>query len=267
MLDITLRFLKDKWKSILVYVIAGIGFMWMYVGMFPSIQKQAGNYADIAKAFPEAMLKAFGIQNFSISHLENFLSIEHFSLIWPLMLILLVTAFAANAIAAEVEKGTIELTLARPVSRLSVFWGKYLAGIIALLVFVALSIFSIAPLAGIHQVSYTFSHFVTMAVLGALFGWAIFSCGMMFSAFVSDKSKVGMYIGAVLIVMYVLNIISGLKESFQNLQYFSLFHYFTSEAALVNNNLPTNSVLVFVGVAIVCTLLAAWRFAKRDIAT
>lgn len=263
---IFLRYLKDKWLSLLVYTVASVAMMWMYVGMFPSIAKQSESYAQLAEAFPEAMMKAFGIENFIMDKIENFLAIEHFSMIWPLMLILLSFTFASNAIAREIEKGTIEHLLCRPVSRLKIFFGKYAAGMTAMLVFVILSIFAIVPLGSLHGVNYQFPHFATTAFLGFLFGWAIFSLAMMCSSFFSDKGKVAMTVGGLLIIMYVLNIISGLKENLKNLEYLSFFHYFATGDALIKNIVNSESILVFIITALICTIIGAWRFSKRDIA-
>jgi len=263
---IILRYLRDKWKTIVTYCVAGFGFMWIYVAMFPSIQAQSESYAKLTESFPKAFMKAFGIESLNLDHIENFLSIEHFSMVWPIMAILLVTSLAASAIAKDIENGTMELSLARPIKRLSIFFGRYITGLIAIVVFVITSIFAIVPLAALHNVSYMFSHFVTTAILAALFCWAMFSLGMMFSAFFSDKGKVSMSMGGLLILMYVINIISGLKESLQNLEYLSFFHYFTAENTLVHNTLKPEAVWVFIGIAVACTAVGAWRFSKRDIA-
>jgi len=266
MMAIALRFLRDKWVSLLIYSIASIGMMWMYVAMFPSILAQSESYSKLAEAFPEAMLKAFGIDSFVLDSIEKFLSLEHLSMVWPLMIILLSVAFAGNAIAREIDKGTIEHLLARPVSRMKIFFGRYIAGLLALVVFVVLSMYAIIPIAAIHDISYLLSHFSTAVFLGLLFGWAIFSAAMMLSSFFSDKGKVAMLIGGLLILMYVLNIISGIKENLQNLQYLSFFHYFATNDALVKNVIGTESIIVFAGAAIVCTIIGAWRFIRRDIA-
>ena len=75
-----------------------------------------------------------------------------------------------------------------------------------------------------------------------------------------------MTVGGLLIIMYVLNIISGLKENLKNLEYLSFFHYFATGDALIKNIVNSESILVFILTALICTIIGAWRFSKRDIA-
>ena len=61
MLTIALRALKDKKIFLLSFVFGGIGMAWMYAALFPTIGKLSESYSEIIKSFPEAFLKAFGI--------------------------------------------------------------------------------------------------------------------------------------------------------------------------------------------------------------
>lgn len=261
------RYLRDRRIFITVFCIAAIATMWMYIALFPSMQQQAATLNEAFKSYPEALMKAFGIESFTFNRIENFIAMEYFSIIWPLMAIFLGVSLASGALAREVEKGTIELVLARPVSRLKLFGSRYLAGLSALVLFTIVSTFSIIPLAALHNVDYALGNFATVGILGLLFAWVTFSLSMMLSAFFSDKGKVSMSIGGLLVLMYVLNIVAALKVSLKDLQYASFFHYFASSDALIKNTLAVESVWVFIVVAIVCTVAGGWWFMKRDVAT
>src|SRR3989338_9098352 len=82
------RMFKDRRASLLVYCAAGVGFLWMYIAIYPSIAGEAERFNDLFQNYPEGLLKAFGIDQINLSTLENYISMEHFSLIWPLMLII-----------------------------------------------------------------------------------------------------------------------------------------------------------------------------------
>lgn len=261
-----LRSLKDRRISLLIYSISGMLFLWMYVAMFPSISEQAASYNDILKTMPESLLKAFGISDFSLSSIENFVGVEHFSIVWPLIVIAFAISIASFSIAREIEQGSIEFVLSRPVSRLKIFFGRYLAGVMMITVFTIVSILSIIPLAHLHGVSYQLSHFVTIGILGLLFGLAVLSIAFMLSAFFSEKSKVSMASGGILVLMYVFNLVSALKENLANLKYASFFYYFDYADALIRNIISHQSIWVFVIVSLVCTLVGAWWFTKRDVA-
>lgn len=260
------RIIKDRKISLVVYCLSGILLLWMYIALFPSIQTQAASFNELMKNYPEALMKAFGLEEISFTNVENFLAMEQFSIIWPIIVIFLVISLAGAAIAGEVEKGTAEIILSKPVSRLKIFFGKYLAGVFTILVFIICSIFAAAPLAELHNIDYVFKNYVTLAIVSFFFGLAIFSLAMLFSAIFSEKSKAYMTTGGILIVMYVLNIVASLKDSLKDLKYLSFFYYYDPDQALIKNIINETGVLVFVITAVVCTIVAAIWFKKRDIA-
>lgn len=266
MWEIFLRTIKDRKISIIIYIVASIGFMWMYIAMFPSIQDQADQFQELMKSYPQEFMKAFNIEELSFDKIEKFLAMENFSIIWPLMVIFMMISLAGAAISGEIEKGTAEIILSKPVSRLKIFIGKYLAGVFILAVFTACSVFFVAPLCTLHNVDYVMENYVHMAAIGFLFGLAVYSVALMFSAMFSERSKPYMFTGGILILMYVANIVANLKDQLKNFKYLSFFHYYNQNQALIHNNLEINSILVFAGVAIICTIVGVIYFNKRDIA-
>ena len=267
MLPILIRTIKDKKVSLIVYCVAAILVIWMYVGMFPTIQEEAESFNELIKNYPESFMKAFGIdEQITFDKIENFLSIEHFSLVWPIMMIFFMIAIATFSLATEVEKGTAEILLSRPVSRVEIFLARYLAGIIILLIFTLISVYSLIPLAELHNIEYALENYCTMTILGLLFGWAVFSFAMMLSAIFSEKGRVYMIGGMTIVGMYIANVASSLLEKLENLQYISFFHYYDYQAALVENHIDELSIYVFIGVAVVCTCVGLIWFNKRDVA-
>lgn len=266
MLSITWRTIRDKKISLIIYTVATIGMLWVYVGMFPSIKAQSETMAQAFQSFPEAFMKAFNIEDMNFTHVENFVAMEQYSIIWPLLVLFLLLSFTGTTIAGEVEKGTAELQLSQPVSRTRIFFEKYTAGMLAFIVFSFLTVFAVVPLASLQSIDYQLGNFVKVFWLCLLFGWAVFSVGMLCSSFFSERSRVYGVAGGIFVLMYVLNIISALKDNLENLKYFSFFHYFDASSALIKGVISAESVWVFVGVALATTLVAAWRFKKRDVA-
>jgi ABC-2 type transport system permease protein len=266
MMTIFWRTIKDKKVMIIVYCLASILLLTMYIAMFPSIQKQSETFKQAMSNYPQSLMKALKVDNIDFTHLENFLAMEKFSITWPLMAIFLLSSVAGTALSGEVEKGTAEILLSRPVSRIKIFFGKYCAGLLALLIFAACSTLIVAPLASMFKIDFVFKGYLIMSLLCLFFGLAVFSMAMMWSAIFSERSKTYMLTGGILIVMYVLNIVATLKDSFDKLKYFSFFYYFDSSSALIHTTLNATSVFVFIGVAIVCTTIGVWWFNKRDIA-
>lgn len=267
MWTIFFRAIKDRRVMLLIYILSSVLLLWMYVAFFPAFKDQSASMDQMLKTMPESLLKAFNFDIKSFSTIEGFLSTEQFSLMWPIFLILMLVGFAGASLAGEIENGTIELLLSQPISRLKLFLGRYFAGFLMLILFIIFSIYAAIPLIEAYNISFKTESFTTMAILGFMFGLSIFSLAMFFSSIFSDKGKVFFLSGLVIVVMYILNIVSGIKESLSDLKYFSIFYYFNPGQALIHQQIDHWAYGVFLGSALVLTILGLIIFTRRDITT
>jgi len=261
------RTLKDRRILLLIYTLSSIALLWMYIALFPSFKDQSASLEALIKNYPESFLKAFNFDIKSFTTLEGYLATEQFSFVWPIMVIFMTIGFSGSALAGEIEKGTIEILLSQPISRAKLFFSRYLAGLLMLILFVIFSVFSVLPLSLAYNISFSSENFMTMAVLGLMFSAAIYSIGIFLSSVFSDKGKVFFISGGLLVGMYVLNILSALKENLSDLKYFSFFYYFNPAKALIYQQIDPWAYGVFLGVTFVLTTLGLIIFSRRDIAT
>lgn len=268
MLTLIIKTIQKNLLSLLIYTIISAAFVWMYVGFYNTIAKESDKLKESFEAFPQELFQAFDIDIDSyFSSFEGFVSGEYFSIIWPIVLIILIVAYASAAIAGEIEKGTIELLLAQPISRLKIFFAKYFSGLIIIISFILLSNFSVVPFALLHNVDYRIQHYLTISILGFLFAFAIYGVCMLISAISSSRGRPAAVTGGMLIIMYALNIFSAFQESIKKIKYASFFHYFDFQAALVDNQIDMLNVAIFLVVGIITTAIGAFIFVKRDIVT
>lgn len=260
------RILKDRRIQILIYCLSSIGLLWMYIALFPAFKDQSASLEQLIKSYPESFLKAFNFDIKSFTTLEGYLATEQYSFVYPLMVIFMLVGYAGSCFAGEIEKGTIEVLLSQPISRLKLFFSRYLAGLLILIIFTAVSVYSALPLSKAYDISYSIEGFNKLWLLAFMFAFAIYSIAIMLSSIFSDRGKVFFISGGLLIAMYVLNIISALRESLSDFRFASFFYYFNPSKALSHNQIDQWAYLVFWGVAIVCTLVGAIWFSKRDIA-
>ncbi|MBU6389272.1 ABC transporter permease subunit [Patescibacteria group bacterium] len=258
-------YFKERWVILLIYVVALFLLMWMYIGLFPSIKSQAQSFNQLIQQMPEGLRSAFGADAFDYSNLGSYLSTEMFGFLWPLVMIIFTLSWAANALAGEVELGTVEIVLSKPVSRLRVYWERYLAGVAALFIYVVFSILSLIPFARLYSIDISHLHPVLLSLLCFLFGMAVFSLGTLLSAIFSDKSKVYAFGAGLLVLTYVLNIVASLKDSLSDLKYGSFFYYFNPAQAIVHDKIVTEGYWVFILFSLVTVLLGAWYWNRRDI--
>ncbi len=248
-----------------MFVGTGVGLLWLYVALFPFFQELGTEMVKIFSSI-EGMAEIFPITEEVFQSIENFLAMEQYSIMLPMLMIFLLVGLAANSLSADVENGTAEIILARPVSRLKLFFGRYMAGIITLILFVAFTSLMIAPFGELHNLEYSLSNFVLISFLLFFFGWAVFSLAIMVSAIYSEKSKVSMYVGGGILAMYVMQIVASTNEKFDFIQYLSFFYYYDYEAAILQNTLAASNIILFGVVAVAATAIGAWWYNKRDVA-
>jgi ABC-2 type transport system permease protein len=175
--------------------------------------------------------------------------------------------FAASAIAGERQRGTLEVLLARPLSRRRVYVTLALAA--ALFIAVTVGGIVLGTLLGSAATG-------NLAELGAEYLPFVWLNGvLLFGAFAAislaasvsfDRLTPAIGISlAVVLVSYFLDVIGDLWPDAQPLQPFSLFHYFDARAALTGEPIWTDLLVLGVVVA-VAVGYALWMFPRRDLA-
>jgi ABC-2 type transport system permease protein len=257
--------LKNKWSIFLILTVICLLFLWLYASVLPPIISQMDVYNKLLATMPQGLLTAFNFDINSMASFEGFLSSENFGVLWPIMVIVLINSVAGWTLAGEIEKGPMDLLLAQPVSRRKVFWGKYLSGLSLVFLFTVATVLTSIPLAQYYQLDYQAVHFYTFAIIAFLFAWSIYSLSFLFSSMARDAGKATMPALLIVIVSYAINIVSRLKDNLKDLQYVSIFHYFDPVVTLEHGQLDPHSILMFAGIIVVCTLLAAQIFQRRDL--
>jgi ABC-2 type transport system permease protein len=172
---------------------------------------------------------------------------------------------ASGAVATEVERGTIDLVLTRPIRRRSFLAGKAVAAIVAVTFVEAMGLMS----ALVARVTIEKVDEVTIAELGrAFFGsWLLFSSFAMIAVLVSARSSlrgraIGLSVGIVILSFFV-NFMALLIDDLYGARFLSPFHYFRAVEVMAGDSL--GSLWVLVGLGALATMAALVTFSKRDI--
>lgn len=265
-LQLIKREFKNNRTSLIIFCLAVLVLIFIYVAIYPSIQKNAQNYDQLLKAYPKTLLDAFGIEDMNLNSLEKFLAMEQYSFMWSVLVIIFALSRAGRSLAGEIEKGTMGLWLALPLRRVTIFASKYLAGLIALIIFTITTILGTIPLAALLHTEFVAKAYIGLVWPALFFGWAIYSVGVLFSSIFNDRGKVYLTAGGILVLMYVLNVVASLKDDLKWLKYISAFHYFEASKILVHSLQNPTTYFVFAITIIIATILGAFWFTRRDVA-
>ena len=184
---------------------------------------------------------------------------------WPILAIILAISRAGGSLVGEIEKGTMGLYLALPISRVKLFLTKCAGGLTSALIFVVATVLAIIPMALLCGQSVNALIVLKLAFFSFLFMWVIFAVTACLSVIFSERSKVYMTIGGVLLAMYAANIVASLKTNLSWLHKVSIFYYYSPQDVLTKGHLNLAYVFLFLAAIGLSTLLGALIFDRRDI--
>jgi ABC-2 type transport system permease protein len=205
----------------------------------------------------------------AISGLAGYLSV---SFTHPIYLGLSASAligFACRSLAGEMERGTVQLALSRPISR----WRVYVARVLGLAA-IALLLAVAGPLGLIGGMlvarpagAFDYGHLVASVVASALLFWAIGGLTLFGSAIASTSGRAVGWAISGLVIFYFLDYFADLWEILKPFAPYSIFNYYDPGTALVDGRLPWVNIatLLLVGLAGITGGLIV--FSRRDLPT
>jgi ABC-2 type transport system permease protein len=236
-------------------------------------------------AFLPVIYQSFGIQMKALvdsgvipKQLTNFGGGDVFSLggaialgyVHPISIILLsifAIGFTTSAVAGERQRGTLEVLLARPLSRHQV----YATLLVAVLVFIGLVLVaaSIGTLLGSAIVGVLdelpVERLPILWLNGMLLWGALAAIGLAASVSFDRLTPALGITMAIVVVSYFLDILGSLWPDAQGLQKFSLFHYLTARDIL-GGTVDLGGLAVLAVVAAIAIAIAFAVFPRRDLA-
>ena len=234
-------------------------------GFYPTFrdnQKQIDQYMEL---FPKDLLKVFGMSG-SLADPGNFFNSYIGGMLWPIVGAMVAIALATRPVAADLERGFLELPLATRLSRIR-YLGVAIAG-----QFGALVVVSAAMIAGMLVVGraldapFDVGRFSLAGVHAVAFGCAIAGPVTLLAVVTLDRGRAtGISVGLIL-AMYLLDAASKVWTDLEGVASFSLFSHFQTLELIDDGVLPTADFVLLVAVAVVGWGLALLAFRRRDLA-
>ncbi len=187
---------------------------------------------------------------------------------WIAMQISAIASLGAAVLAADVERGTIELIATRPISIARVTLQRFAAMIFATLLLTVASVLPIAVASlTVHniRIAIDFLGVVTMTVACFCLLFAFISIAFAAGCAARQRSTVFFIVGGSAALAYAINFVSVAWHPARFAQWITPFHYYRPADALVAESISTRDSLALCSFAIVL-LLASLRWARlRDL--
>lgn len=205
----------------------------------------------------------------AMSGLAGYLSI---GFTHPLYLILTATAivgFSCRTLAGEMERGTILLSLSRPISRPRLYASR-VAGLALICVVLAVAS-TVGLLTGLlyarPEGEFVYRHLVpTTVACGALF-WSIGGLTLLGSAAASTNGRALAWAIAVLVVSYFVDYFAAIWTLLESIRFLSIYQYFDPASTLVLGQMPWRDLGILAAAGAVATFGGLVIFTQRDLPT
>lgn len=116
-LELFRRGLGDHRRALAGWGLGVIGYAALVASIFPSI-KGAADFKKLVQQYPDALKSLFGLgEGGDITSGAGYMDAELFSLILPLLVLVLAIGSGARTFAGEEDRGLLELRLSYPVRR------------------------------------------------------------------------------------------------------------------------------------------------------
>ena len=261
--EVARRGFLDHRRALLGWCLGIIGYVALVASIFPSI-KGSADFNDLVKHYPDALKSLFGIgQGGDITSGAGFIDAELFSLMLPLLVLVLAIGSGARTFAGEEEAGRLELVFSYPLRRRNALLAKAAAVAGEIVIACASGFAALAVLDGPVGLELDFGRLAAalggLAVLGLLYGWLALAVG---AAYPSKLLALGIPAGYAA-AAYLVSGLHDLAGWLDPLRFLSPFWLVGS--APLQNGVDGWGTLVVVAAAAVTLAAGVMLVERRDL--
>ena len=267
MKDIIVWELRRRRSAILWWTLGSLLLTFVIIALFPSIRDKANQLNQVLDQMPSSLrgLKTGGSATINVGDPAQFLNSQLFYITLPMIWIILAITRGAGILGKEERDHTLELLLARPLSRGRLLLGKALAlGAEYVIVTVTTMgfILLVAPMYDIHLDSSKLALATLYTALFSLsFGYIAFSLQ---AANTLTKRAATALAVALSFGGYIIASLSSLTDWLKTPSKFVPYHYF-NPLDMLEGRTPRGLLIYLIGVFVLGSVLAYIGFRRRDI--
>lgn len=247
--------LKQNFKSHVAWAIAYIALLFLFLSMYPSIEKDVTDFMKLINAYPKGILDAFGV---NVSTIFTFMGYYAFAFTYIILCGAIHGMVSGMTIVSkEGTRHTSDFLLTKPASRISILAQKYSAVVTSLVIVSLLTIGAAWFVSCVYTRNFDTKIFLKIT-FSLLWIQLLFSAmGFMIGTIAKKiKNPVPLCLGIVLFFFSLSMLGNALK--IQAFKYISLLTYFDANQIIKSGSYEGTFILlsvilwaVFLGIGIV----------------
>jgi ABC-2 type transport system permease protein len=203
----------------------------------------------------------------ALSGLAGYLSLGFTHPLYIVLAGAAVVGFAARSLAGEMDRGTIQIPLARPISRPAVYASRVLG------LTIICGLLALAGPAGMvagmlysrPEGEFTYAHLGAVALNGLALFWAVGALTLWGSAAASTAGRVVGWAISLLALSYFVDYFAGVWAPLQAIVFLSLFEYYEPTQALVSGQANAADLVTLLIVGGIAAMAGLVIFTRRDL--
>jgi ABC-2 type transport system permease protein len=227
-------------------------------GLAQMMERLPPAFQSVVQARPEFI---------AVSGLSGYLSIGFTHPLFYVMISAAIVALIGRSIAGEIESGALELAIARPVSRTSVYVSRLIAVFITMLALIAAAIGGLVAgvLIGNPEGDFSWGHLPQVAIVTGLLMASIAGVTLASTAASGTTSQaVGRATGFI-VVSFLINYLASIWSVIEPFDPISIFSWYQPADAFVNGTIDPVDAVVLGTLAVVGAAIGGIVFTRRDL--
>jgi ABC-type transport system involved in multi-copper enzyme maturation permease subunit len=237
----------------------------LIAAIYPILLANTAMIEDYMKLFPKEIMAGFGMTG-NLAAPGIFFTTYIGSFLWPVAAAMAGIVLATRPVAADLDRGYLELTLATPTSRVRLLGWAIVGQLIALGVLVVVMIGAVLVGGWLVNAGFDAALFLRAIPVEVAFGAAIAGPATLLSVVTLSRGRSAGIVAGALIAMYLIRIVVGVEPSLDWLGRLSLFQYADVRGALTAGSFPIGDTLVLAGIGAITWVAALALFRRRDLA-
>ena len=254
-------------RTVLVWVVIALAIFLMQLAICGIVHdnQSVKAFLQVLDYFPSVVKIALGGKTLQVGNTPGLLAIGYQHPFILFLLLLFAIGVPTGMLAGEVQRGTMELILSRPVTKLQVY---LCAGLLTVTgMFALVMMMFLGTVAGTHI--YEFNEpipldlFFRMAINGGLLASAVGGVALLAAAFFRGRATAVSVTAGFLVANYFVSVLWQLWPRMYFLFRFTMFNYVS--APKLWRGWPLDDMAVLASVLVVCALAGAIGWQRRDL--
>jgi ABC-type transport system involved in multi-copper enzyme maturation permease subunit len=253
-------------RSLVVWLAVSLAAYGGIMGvMYPFLKSNDALMQQYLNTFPKEFLAAFGMTGV-LSDPGVFYTTYIASWLWPIIATAAALLLGTRAVAADLDRGFLDLPLATRLSRVRYLATNVGAQVLAMAVLAAAAVASVWLAAAATGNVFDPGGYALAGVLSFVFGCAIAGPTTLLSVTTLSRGRASGIVGGVVFAMYAVFVVAQVSSDWAWIAPISAWDHFRTTELIDRGVIPTGDLVLFAVIALVSWLAALWAFRQRDLA-